>query len=60
MPQYFHCLDCDRIRKVNQKTHICPHCKSKNGFMMTDEEFNRQYSKGIIKLIDPSTGKPMK
>ena len=60
MSLYFHCFDCDRIREVNQETNTCPHCKSKNGRMMTDEEFNRQYSKDIIKLIDPNTGKPMK
>ena len=60
MPQHFLCTDCSRIAEVNQIIDTCPNCKSTKGRMMTDEEFNRQYSKGVIKLIDPSTGKSMK
>lgn len=60
MKQHYLCFDCSKISEVNQKPDICPFCKSTKGRMMTDEEFNRQYDRGVIKLIDPSTGKPMK
>ena len=57
---YFHCFDCERITEIKQTTDTCPRCKSSKGKIMTDDEFNRQYDRGVIKLIDPRTGKPMK
>ena len=60
MSPYFMCIDCDRVLEVKPKTDTCPHCQATNGRIMSDEEFRRHYSKGAIKLIDPSTGKPMK
>lgn len=56
---YFKCSDCPNISEVKQNTGICPHCNSKRVRIMTDEEFYRLYDKGVIKLKDPSTGKPM-
>ena len=60
MRKHFLCTDCSRVSETNQKINVCPRCKSQNIREMSDEEFNRQYDRGIIKQIDPSTGKPMK
>jgi RNA polymerase subunit RPABC4/transcription elongation factor Spt4 len=60
MSPYFLCYDCSRATPCQQDDRICPSCTSSNGRILTDEEFRKQYSDGVIHLIDPSTGKPFK
>jgi len=60
MPQYFNCFDCSRISPYKQNNNVCPLCGSKNGTTLTDEEFRRMDERGVISLINPSTGKPFK
>lgn len=60
MSPYFNCFKCSRIYPYPQVNKTCPHCGSTDGRIMTDDEFNRQEDIGAIRLIDPSTGKPIK
>ena len=60
MSPYFLCYDCSKVMPCQQETNICSFCSSSKGRILTDEEFNKQYDRGTISLINPSTGKPFK
>lgn len=60
MSPYFLCYACSHVLACQQNNNVCPFCGSSQGRILTDDEFNKQYDRGTINLINPSTGKLIK
>lgn len=60
MSPYFLCYNCSKVAACQQNCKTCSFCSSSQGRILTDDEFNKQYDRGAINLINPSTGKPIK
>lgn len=60
MSPYFVCHECSNVIHTDQAIKKCPYCPSANGHMITDDEFREDKAAGVIKTINPRTGKPFK